>query len=287
MMNTLKWDYSAYSLKGLNRRQQTLLTTAFVGVLLLCVILGGLLLSSDRIATNLEARNQPPSLQHPFGTDWLGRDMLTRTVKGLTLSIGVGLIAAIISTGIALVLGIAAATLGKGVEAAVTWLVDLFLSIPHLVSLILIAVALGGGMRGVVTGVALTHWPSLTRVVRGEVLQLRSAEYVQISRRMGRSRWWIATQHILPHLIPQLMVGLILLFSHAILHEASITFLGFGLSPHQPAIGIILSESMRYLSVGMWWLAFFPGLSLLIIVRLFDILGDNIRRLMDPHSAHS
>lgn len=287
MMDISKKGYRLFSFRSLNRRQQTLLTTAFVGFLLLSVILGGLLLSSDRITTNLEARNQAPSLRHPFGTDWLGRDMLTRTVKGLTLSIGVGLIAAIISTGIALVLGISAATLGNGVDAAVTWLVDLFLSIPHLVSLILIAVALGGGMRGVVTGVALTHWPSLTRVVRGEVLQLRSTEYVQISRRMGRSRWWIASQHIVPHLIPQLMVGLILLFSHAILHEASITFLGFGLSPHQPAIGIILSESMRYLSVGMWWLAFFPGLSLLIIVRLFDILGDNIRRLMDPHSAHS
>ncbi len=273
--------------KGLNRRQRTLITTALIGVLLIGVILGGLLLSNDRITTNLEVRNQAPSFSHPFGTDWLGRDMLTRTIKGLTLSIFVGLIAAAISAIIALVLGIAAATMGKGVDTAVTWLVDLFMSIPHLVSLILIAVALGGGMRGVVIGVALTHWPSLTRVVRGEVLQLRSTEYVQISKRMGKSRWWIAAQHIVPHLIPQLLVGLILLFSHAILHEASITFLGFGLSPHQPAIGIILSESMRYLSVGMWWLAFFPGLSLLIIVRLFDVLGDNLRKLLDPYNAHS
>lgn len=290
MINTSKTNLRQSSLLNicsLNKRQQTLITTAFVAVLLLGVVLGGIMLNSNKISTNLEIRNQAPSLQHPFGTDWLGRDMFARTIKGLTLSIGVGLIAATISTGIALILGISAATMGKAVDVAVTWLVDLFLSIPHLVSLILIAVALGGGMRGVVTGVALTHWPSLTRVVRGEVLQLRSTEYVEISRRMGKSRWWIATQHIVPHLIPQLMVGLILLFSHAILHEASITFLGFGLSPHQPAIGIILSESMRYLSVGMWWLAFFPGLSLLIIVRLFDILGDNLRRLMDPHSAHS
>ena len=272
---------------GLNRRQYTLATTMLVGLLLLSVILGGIFLSNDRIATNLEARNQAPSINNPFGTDWLGRDMFTRTIKGLTLSIGVGLLAAAISTVIALILGISAATMGSVMDTIITWLVDLFLSIPHLVSLILIAVALGGGMKGVVIGVALTHWPSLTRVIRGEVLQLRSTEFVQISRRMGRSRWWIATQHILPHLIPQLLVGLILLFSHAILHEASITFLGFGLSPHQPAIGIILSEAMRYLSTGMWWLAFFPGLSLLIIVRLFDVLGDNLRLLIDPHKAHS
>ena len=136
-----------------------------------------------------------------------------------------------------------------------------------------------------VIGVALTHWPTLARIIRAEVLQLRSADYVQISRKLGKSRWWIATKHILPHVIPQFLVGLILLFPHAILHEASITFLGFGLSPHQPAIGIILSESMRYLSVGMWWLAFFPGLSLLIIIRTFDVLGENLKLLIDPYNA--
>ena len=163
---------------------------------------------------------------------------------------------------------------------------DLFLSVPHLVTLILIAFALGGGLKGVVVGVALTHWPNLTRIIRAEVMQLRSADYVQISRRLGKSRWWIATRHMLPHLIPQLAVGLLLLFPHAILHEAAVTFIGLGLSPHEPAIGIILSESMRYLSTGMWWLAFFPGLSLLVLVRLFDVIGENLRRLSDPRRAY-
>src|SRR5690606_2908247 len=111
--------------------------------------------------------------------------------------------------------------------------------------------------------------------------QLRSAEYVDVSRRLGRSRWWIARRHMMPHLFPQLMVGMLLLFPHAILHEAAISFIGLGLSPHQPAIGIILSESMRYLSAGMWWLTFFPGLCLLLIVRLFHILGNNLRMLTD------
>jgi peptide/nickel transport system permease protein len=90
---------------------------------------------------------------------------------------------------------------------------------------------------------------------------------------------------MLPHLLPQLLVGLLLLFPHAILHEAAVTFLGLGLSPHQPAIGIILSESMRYLSTGMWWLAFFPGLCLLIVVRSFDVMGENLRRFTDPRRA--
>lgn len=274
-------------LPKLNRRQITLLSIGISAFLMAVVVIGGFALSPDRIVTNLEAKNLAPSLEHPFGTDWLGRDMLTRTFKGLTLSMGVGLLAAGASVTIALILGMAAATMGRVVDSMVSWLVDLFLSVPHLVSLILISFAIGGGIKGVIIGVALTHWPSLTRVIRAEVLQLRSAEFVKVSRHLGKSRWWIARNHILPHLIPQFFVGLLLLFPHAILHEAAVTFLGFGLSPHQPAIGIILSESMRYLSTGMWWLAFFPGLCLLIMVRSFDVLGDNLRKLTDPHSAHN
>lgn len=270
---------------GFNRRQRTLLMAGLAFVFLLAVILAGILTGNESISTHLNERYLSPTLGHIFGTDWLGRDMLTRTVKGLTLSIGVGVMAAAASAAIALVLGLAAGSMGKTVDFIITWLVDLCLGMPHLVVLILIAFALGGGVKGVVVGVALTHWPSLTRVIRAEVMQVRSAEFVQVSRHLGRSRWWVATRHILPHVLPQLFIGFILLFPHAILHEAAITFLGFGLSPHQPAIGIILSESMRHLSTGMWWLAFFPGLFLLVVVRTFDILGDNLRLLFDPRSA--
>lgn len=276
----------ARRLPRLNRRQITLLVIISAFALLIGVVGGGLLLSNDKLVTNFEDRNLWPSLEHPFGTDWLGRDMFTRTIKGLTLSLGVGVLASALSVFIALALGMAAATMGRVVDGAVTWLVDIFLGLPHIVMLILIAFTLGGGTKGVIIAVAITHWPTLARVIRAEVLQLRTAEYVQISRKLGRSRWWIATRHFLPHLAPQLLVGMVLLFPHAVLHEASITFLGFGLSPHQPAIGVILSESMRYLSTGMWWLALFPGLALLMVVRAFDILGDNLRLLIDPLAAH-
>lgn len=269
-----------------NRRTRTLFATIAAAVILLAILIGGALIGGDSFATRLDMRNAAPALGHLFGTDWLGRDMFARTMKGLSLSIGVGLIATVGSVSISLLLGMAAATMGRTVDRIVTWLVDLFLSVPHLVSLILISFALGGGFKGVVVGIALTHWPSLTRVIRAEVMQLRSAEYVQVSRRMGKSRWWIATKHILPHLTPQILVGILILFPHAVLHEAAVTFIGLGLSPHQPAIGIILSESMRYLSTGMWWLAFFPGLCLLLIVRAFDLIGENLRMLFDPHRAH-
>jgi peptide/nickel transport system permease protein len=270
----------------LNRRQKTLIISLASVFLLIGIIVASFILSDERIATHLDARNLSPSWEHPFGTDWLGRDMFVRTIKGLSLSLAVGMVAAVVSSLIALILGMAAATMGKFVDTIITWLVDLFLGIPHLVALILIAFTLGGGAKGVIIGVAFTHWTSLTRVIRAEILGLRTANFVGVSKNLGKSRWWIATKHILPHVIPQLFVGLILLFPHAILHEASITFLGFGLSPHQPAIGVILSESMKYLSQGLWWLAFFPGIALLVVVRAFDIIGENLRLMIDPHNAH-
>lgn len=270
----------------LNQRQKALLTIIVAIVFLLCVVLGSFLLDEGRIATNLNERNSPPSLDHLFGTDWLGRDMFTRTIMGLALSMGVGLIGAIGSASIALILGMAAATFGKLADRFISWLIDLFLSVPHLVTLILIAFTLGGGFKGIVIGIALTHWPSLARIIRAEVMQIRSAEFVQVSQKMGKSRWWVAAQHIFPHIIPQVLVGFFLLFPHVILHEAAVTFLGLGLSPHEPAIGIILSESMKYLSSGMWWLAFFPGLCLLIVVRTFDTIGDKLRILIDSTRAH-
>ena len=103
---------------------------------------------------------------------------------------------------------------------------------------------------------------------------------------MGMSPWQIGIRHMMPHLLPQVFVGMVLMFPHAILHEASITFLGFGLSPEQPAIGVILSESMKYLTMGKWWLALFPGLMLLIVIILFDVIGENLKRLWNPNSAN-
>ena len=164
-------------------------------------------------------------------------------------------------------------------------MVDIVMSVPHIVLLILISFALGGGTRGVIIAVAVTHWPSLTRVIRAEVLQLRSAEFVQASRRLGRTPMWIALNHMVAHVMPQFIVGLVLLFPHAILHEAGLTFLGFGLSPHSPAIGVILAESMRYLSLGYWWLAIIPGLALLITVKVIDALGEGLRDMIDPHTV--
>ncbi len=268
-----------------NRRTLTLMSIMGCLCFFAVVLLGSRLIGDAGLTTNLTARNQAPSLGHIFGTDWLGRDMLTRTLHGLSLSLWVGIVAASCSAIIGTILGLASAVFGGIIDTAVTWLIDLFYSLPHLILLILIAFAVGGGMAGVIIGVAATHWTGLARIIRAEVLQLKSAPYIEISAKLGHSPWWIARHHMLPHLVPQFLVGLILLFPHAILHEAAISFIGIGLSPHTPAIGIILSESMRHLSTGYWWLGVLPGVALLVAVKAFDILGENLRTLLNPKTS--
>lgn len=270
----------------LNQRQRALLLSAFAALALLAVTVAGLLLFDAAMVTDFSRKNLAPCLVYPFGTDWMGRDMLARTLTGLSLSIRIGVLTAAVSAVVALAVGTAAATLGRRVDAVLSWCIDLVMGIPHILLVILISLAFGKGFVGVVAGVALSHWTSLARLLRGEVLQLRSAPYVLAAEKLGRTKLQVARDHLLPHLLPQFLTGLILLFPHAILHEASVTFLGFGLSSEQPAIGIILSESMSYLTTGKWWLAFFPGLMLVATVALFALLGDRLRRILDPATIH-
>lgn len=273
-------------MRKLNRRQRTLLGLFLSAAFLAVVCIWGSLGSEAAQATDFSRKNIPPCFQYPFGTDWMGRDMLARTLKGLSMSILIGISAAVVSAVIALLLGIASATMGRVVDGAASFCIDLIMGVPHILLLILISVAVGKGLKGVIIGVAVTHWPSLARVIRAEALQLKEMPYVKIAAKLGKSRWYIARKHMAPHLLSQFIVGLVLLFPHAILHESSITFLGFGLSTEQPAIGIVLSEAMKYLVTGKWWLALFPGLFLVITVVLFYVLGQNLRMLLDPGSVH-
>ncbi|WP_312522116.1 ABC transporter permease [Anaerospora sp.] len=274
-----------YQRKSFNQRSRSIAYLTFGSLFLAAITVIGTLVGEIAITTNFTQKNLLPQMSHLFGTDWLGRDMLSRTLKGMSVSIYIGLFASTISAVIATILGAAAATLGKKVDAVITWFIDLVMGIPHLLLLILISYALGRGTFGVIVAVSISHWPVLTRIIRGEILQLKEANYIKIAEKLGQSKMKIVVRHMLPHVFPQFLVGLVLLFPHAILHEAALTFLGFGLPPEQPGIGIILSESMKYLALGMWWLALFPGMVLLMTVMLFDLIGDSLRKMIDPHSA--
>lgn len=269
----------------LNRRKTAIWALVAASAALVAITVAGRALGEAARATDFGRTMLPPSTEHIFGTDWMGRDLFARTIAGLSTSILIGLFAAFVSALIAALLGALAALGPKWMDAAITWLVDLVMGVPHILLLILISFALGRGFWGVAIGVAVTHWPALARVLRAEIMQLKNAPYVRISRKLGRGPWRVGWQHMVPAVLPQFVVGLVLLFPHAILHEAAITFLGFGLPPEQPAIGIILSESMSYLATGMWWAAFFPGLALLLVVMGFDAIGGALRVLVTPSMA--
>ena len=224
--------------EGLNNRKHIVILTIILALMLIVVYVPGIFIPEEAVKGSFLNAKCPPEMKHIFGTDALGRDVFLRTLKGLSVSLTVGIAASIISAVIAVFVGIAA-----------------------------------------------THWCSLARLIRAEVLQLRSQQYIEVSRRLGKSGGWILINHLLPHLVPQFFVGLVLMLPHAILHEASISFLGFSLPPEQSAIGIILADSMRYLSTGMWWTAVLPGITLVLIVLLVDKLGDNLRMILDPYSA--
>lgn len=250
------------------------------------ILVSGNLVTEGALRVNFIQKNLQPSFNHIYGTDWFGRDMFLRTLKGLSLSIIIGALSTIGSGMIAILMGTAAAIGGKRVDSIINWLIDVVMGVPMLIFLILISFIFGKGPQGIIIGMILTHWTYLARVIRAEVLQLKSSQYVIASRSLGKGKGYIVRHHLLPHVYPQFLVGLILMFPHTILHEASLTFLGFGLSPHQPGIGVILSESLNYLSTGQWWFALMPGLSLLIIVRLFDLLGESVQALYNPFKAH-
>lgn len=276
----LKWE------NIINRKTLVVFLSVLAVVYLLGIFVWGIVMDPNEYAVHYENKFIAPCLEHLFGTDFMGRDMFARCIKGLSNSLIIGILASIVSSIVALILGIASAVFGGWVDRFVNWCTDLCMGLPHLVLLILISFMMGKGIKGVTIGVALTHWPSLTRIVRAEVLQVRSSQYVQAAYKMGKSRWEVAVKHIVPHVLPAYLIGLVLLFPHAIMHEASVTFLGFGLPAEMPAIGVILSEAMKHITTGKWWMAVFPGVMLLIAVVLFDVIGENLKKLWNPTSGN-
>ncbi|MFC6152815.1 ABC transporter permease [Nocardioides yefusunii] len=269
-----------------NRRTRTLTSLTLALLVVVAVVVVGGVVRDDAAVTDLTQKTLAPSGEHWFGTDPYGRDLFERTMVGLRLSLVVGTTAAVLSGLISIALTLFATVGGRWAMATVNWLIDLFLALPHLVLLILVAFALGGGTDAVVLAVGLTHWPRLTRVLISVAREINATDYVALSRTFGSSRRFVARRHLAVHLVPHFSIGVILMFPHAILHEAALSFLGLGIDPGQPAIGILLADSMRYLSAGHWWLAALPGLALLLIVKLIDRIGDDLRMLSDPRSAH-
>lgn len=273
------------SLRFWNNRRRFLLLALISLAFILFILLTAHFQGEELLTSQVDQINQPPSGQHLFGTDWLGRDMLAQTIQGLSISIQTGLI----STLLALVLGLGLGLLSSVSDTAgimVKWLIKVFLSLPGMIFMILISVIFGRGLLGVSIAIALTHWAGFARLVQNKLNRMKKQDYVLLSRRLGRSNLWIAFHHFLPQLLSLTVVNVTLTFPGAILHEAALTVLGFGLPPTEPAIGVILSESMSHLTSGHWWLMFFPGVSLLLLVFLIQKSGDYLQSIFSPQQAH-
>ncbi len=254
----------------------SLIKVSLISLMLCALIIIGLAISDDSITSDFTIKNQPPSLSHLFGTDHLGRDVFVRTIKGLSTSLMIGLGASFLSAVLALVMGVCAGVL-KYVDGVISFIIDLIMSVPHLILLILISFCLGRGLEGIIIGLTFSHWTALARIIRAECLALKEEQYIKMAEKFGKSKFFIIKNHIIPHVIPQFVIGTVLLFPHAILHESALTFLGFGLPPESSAIGVMLAESLGYVQTGNWWF-FLPGLCLVLVVLLFDALGSNLRK---------
>ncbi|GHF34149.1 ABC transporter permease [Streptomyces fumanus] len=238
---------------------------------MLAVLLVPPLVRLDQQAVDLGARLLPPNWSHPFGTDDLGRDLLLRCVYGLRVSLLVGVVAAFTATVIGTVVGATAGALGGWVDRGVMRVVDTFSSVPHLLLGIFIVALFRPGVWPVVVSVALTHWLSTARIVRAEVLSLRSRPYIDAAVSGGASRWRVAVRHLLPAVLPQAALAAVLMVPHAMWHESALSFLGLGLPTHTASLGTLIQGARGSLLAGQWWPTLFPGL--FVIVPTLAIAG--------------
>ncbi|MGW7689675.1 ABC transporter permease [Streptomyces asiaticus] len=250
------------------RRYVSLGVTAAV---LLTVLLVPPLTGLDQQLVDLSQKLRPPSWAHPFGTDDVGRDLLLRCVYGLRVSLLVGVVAALAATVIGTAFGALAGALGGWTDRLLMRLVDAFASVPHLLLGIFIVAMFRPGVWPVVMSVALTHWLSTARIVRAEILSLRSRPYVDAAISGGASRWRVTVRHLLPGALPQAGLAAVLMVPHAIWHESALSFLGLGIPTHQASLGTLIQTGRGSLLTGDWWPTLFPGL--FIIVPTLAIAG--------------
>lgn len=261
------------------------MTALLAAALLLALVLVGMAAAPQAEAVDFTQKNMPPCPQEWFGTDSMGRSVLLRTLAGLSLSIRIGVLAALVSALAASAVGTLCAIGPRAVDEALQTLMNLLSGIPHILLLIVLSCAAGRGLAGVVLSIAATHWVTPARILRIEVREVMQRGYVQAARRFGASRMGIVLRHVLPAVSAQLLTGLLLLFPHAILHESSLSFLGFGISAEQVTIGAMLAESLRYLAAGRWWTALLPGGALIVAALLFELLGKYAQAALRQEAA--
>jgi len=263
-----------------------------LGIVVVSALLAPLLAPHDPREQNLEKRLQPPawmqggSPEHPLGTDHLGRDILSRIIYGARVSLLVAVISVAVSGTIGTLLGLAAGYWGGRFDAVVTMLADVQLAFPFILLALAVMSVLGTGLRNVILVLGVTGWVVYTRLIRAEVLALREKEYIEAVRALGQKDHKIIWRHILPNVLPSVIVMASLRIANMIIAESSLTFMGLGVEPHIPTWGNMLADGREYIT-NAWWLATFPGLAIMLTVLAINLLGDWLRDRLDPRLQNS
>ncbi|WP_027348927.1 nickel transporter permease [Halotalea alkalilenta] len=261
--------------------------TALFGLAILLALLAMALLAPwiathDIYAQNLANRLKPPSAEHWFGTDELGRDIFSRVVFGARITLYIALLTAAIVAPVGLLIGTVAGYLGGWVDVLLMRVVDIFLAFPSLILALAFVAALGPGIENAIIAIALASWPPIARLARAETLSIRGSDYVAAVRLQGASKLRIVINHIMPMCIPSVVVRVTLNMASIILTAAGLGFLGLGAQAPSPEWGAMLSSGREFMLTS-WWLAAIPGSAILLTSLAFNLFGDGLRDLLDPH----
>lgn len=257
-----------------------------VAIFVLAAIFAPLIAPFDPIETSWSRIRRPPSDVHWFGTDENGRDVFSRLVWGARASLMAGVISVLGALAIGVPVGLLAGLAGGWVDAAISRIADAMLSIPFLILAIALAAFLGPALENAMLAIAISVSPVFVRLARGMALDAKSTDWVEAARSLGNPPWRTALVHVLPNIVPPLLVQSTLAIAEAIIAEASLSFLGLGMQPPAPSWGSMLNSAQRFLETAPW-LAIAPGAAIFIVVLAFNLLGDGLRDALDPRADRS
>jgi len=260
----------------------TLIAVIILAFLVMCAIFGPALAPYDPLMTDGAARLQPPSAAHLFGTDALGRDLLSRVLVAARLDLGMALIASLLSFAIGLSLGAVAGYFGGWPDRIISRGMDTIMAFPLFVLAMGIVAALGNTIANVIIATVVINLPFYCRFARAEVNVRREMGYVEAARMGGNRALRVLARYIVPNILPPMMVQVSLNMGWAILNAAGLSFIGLGVRPPTPEWGIMVSEGASNIISGEWWTFLFPGAALVLAVFCFNLLGDGLRDLLDP-----
>jgi peptide/nickel transport system permease protein len=267
--------------RRLKRRKGAVAGLIVLGIFILLAVFAPLIAPYDPAAQSWSAVRKAPSALHWFGTDEVGRDVFTRVIYGSRASLLAGMISVSIALTVGVPLGLIAGYLGGWIDALISRMTDAMLSCPFLILAIALAAFLGPSLGNAMIAIGVTTTPIFVRLTRGQVMAVKVEDYVEAARALGNPRWRIALFHILPNILPALLVQGTLSIATAIIAEAALSFLGLGQQPPAPSWGSMLNSAQRFLTNAPW-MAIWPGLAIFLTVLSFNLIGDGLRDALDP-----